>query len=261
MGFAVISDERYIRKTYYLDGGSMEYRRARQAARRKLRKILENADGCVGAVYPVAAICSNGKVAYSSRGLQEDPELRCHEKVHVRARRMLRNWRWRTILPLEESMAYAIQHHVNSKKGEDRADDKIKAAYESGKHSLRLIQCIEHKEKNGIFSASLRALYASADQENKNLAWALDAAANFMFYRECLAVLDSFGLKEGANILFSALMLANKAGLETAWQFLLGHLTPMARIHLKDEVRVAGNSIVVRSPFAPHCHEEDVLLT
>lgn len=261
MGFAVIADRRRIRRTYYLDGGALEYRRARQVARKALDRILETAADCVGAVYPVAAVCSEQKIYYSSQRFSNDEGIRSHETVHVRAHRMLKNPRWRIVYPLEESIAYATQHYVDLKKGRCRVHDKIRSAYNSGKHSLRMIQCIEHGERNGVLSASLRVLYAGADQENRNMAWALDTAANFMLYRECLAVLDSFGLKNGTKILFDALVLANRNGLETAWRFLLDHLTPRERIMLREEVMIAGKAVVITSPFAPRCQEEDVLLT
>ena len=114
--------------------------------------------------------------------------------------------------------------------------------------------------KSGIFGSSLRMLYSDAEQENKNIAWALDVASNYLFYRECLGILTRHGIGRGLAILFDALKFAERKGLAKARQRMMHHLPSEVKKEINEESALAGRLLTVRSPFAPDCITEDIEL-
>ncbi|MBS3067500.1 hypothetical protein J4450_02255 [Candidatus Micrarchaeota archaeon] len=261
LGAIVISDRRHIRASYILDGKNMGYREAKARARTRLRDMLEKRKSRYGVLYDLNAVAGDGKVTYESGETAQKSSIRNHERVHLKVEKILDSKRWRVVMPLEESVAEAIANFIEFNKGADRAEKGIRKGNRFGRHSLIFLQCIDNEETNGILHRSLDILYRSAKtDENRNVAWAFDTAANYMLYRECLAVLGRFGLRKGQEILFEALKIANKRNLQTAWQFLVSQLEKRASDQLIDEIRLDGKPVTIRSPYAPHCYYDDNIL-
>lgn len=261
LGAIVISDRRHIRASYILDGKGMGYREAKSRARTRLRHMLERRKDRFGVVYDLGAFAGDGKVTYESDKTARNVKIRNHEHVHIRVEKMLDSKRWRVVVPLEESVAEAIADFIELDKGANGAEKDARRGNRVGRHSLIFLQCIDNQETDGILHRSLAVLYKSAKtDENRNLAWAFDTAANLMFYRECMAVLERFGLRKGQEILFESLKIANKRDLQTAWQFLLLQLEKNASDRLIDEIKLGGKPVVIRSPYAPRCYYDDEIL-
>ncbi len=261
LGAIVISDRRHIRASYILDGKGMGFREAKSRARTRLRHILEKRKDRFGVVYDLGAFAGDGKVTYESDETARNVKIRNHEHVHLKVERVLDSKRWRVVIPLEESVADAIADFIELSKGSNGTEHEVRKAAMLGRHSLIFLQCIDHRETDGVLHRSLDVLYKRAKtEENRNIAWAFDTAANLMFYRECMAVLERFGLRKGQEILFESLKIANKRDLQIAWQFLLSQLEKSASDRLIDEIKLGGKPVVIRSPYAPRCYYDDEIL-
>jgi hypothetical protein len=262
LGMAVLSDKRYIRATYTLDGRKKPFRKAERLALATFKDLLETHKGMVGVLYEAAAFVDERKVVFSSDIEGIDPNTQSHEEVHVRTDLKKLRERWQVTLPLEESIAYAYGDYiaVNSRTKFTRPSEIRKTEYFS-KHSMRMIQCIEYNVRNsGVFGNSLRNLYKNAEPGNKNLALALDRASNFLFYRECIQMLIEHGPQEGLDLLFRSLKIAATRGLEEGWLDIMNNLSSGSRKRIIDESRLKGRELIIRSPYSRNCETDDIEL-
>jgi len=261
LGMIVLSDKRHIRATHSIDGGKLPMKRARRLAKARFKGLLESNRGMVGVLYEAAAFADERKVVFSSEQESSDPNTNSHEYVHVNVDLKSLRRNWQETLPLEESIAYAFGDYIaiNEGKGYTLPREIREREYLS-KHSMRVIQCIEYDDhRPGIFGSSLRMLYKSAEPGNKNLAWALDVAGNYLFYRECFQVLSEHG-PLGLSILFQSLRLASVHGLGRGWRHLIANINADARHRIIGESELRGRPLRIRSPYAPDCADENIRL-
>jgi hypothetical protein len=260
LGLIVLSDDKSILRNYTIDAKGFEYKRAKKLALRRFRRILTRKPGMHGVLFEVGAF-NEGETVYSSDKEKIDPNYQSHEAIHSRIhyRKMRENWQ--VTMPLEESIAYAYGDYVAVNESERSTPPKdLSGRILLGKHSMRLMQYIDHGAETGVMEESLKALLKDADPEYKNIAWALDAAANYLFYRECLRILEQYGPKDGLSILFDSIKIANELSLEKAWLHMLCHLKSAFEKELVDEVRFGERPIIIRSPYAPECEETELIL-
>ena len=262
LGCIAVSNGRRLTAIIDVDGRKLDPNVAYRRARKRLAEVREQHSG-YAVLYPVSAMCGeDNRIVYSSKKLRKIPSTRRHEEFHAKVNRQMPsiNMRRAACLPLEESIASAIGDSYGLQHNEREIDKVLRRGYLLGLHSMRVIQCIDTGERNGVFGASLSVLYQKARGQNRNITWALDIAANYMFYRECLEVIERFGLKEGEKVLFEALGCAQKYGLPSAWDFLLDALTKRRADELKAEGKVKGTPIIIRTPYASTYSGEYVYL-
>ncbi len=262
LGVIAVSNGRRLTAIIDLDGRKLDPKIAYRRARKRLAEVRKQHDR-YAVLYPVGAMCGEeNKIVYSSKRSKETPSTRRHEEFHAKVNKLLAGVKDRmaACLPIEESIASAIGDSYGLQHNERGIEEVLRRRYLLGLHSMRILQCIDTGERNGVFGASLGILYQKARGQNRNITWALDIAANFMFYRECLKVIERFGLKEGEEILFKALECAEKYGLPSAWNFLLDALTKRRADELRTEIRVNGTPICIRTPYASTYSSEFVYL-
>jgi len=260
LGLIVLSDEKFIRRNYTIDAKGFEYKRAKKLALRRFRRILTRKPGMHGVLFEVGAF-NEGETVYSSDKEKMDPNYQSHEGIHAKVYRRKMRENWQVTMPLEESIAYAYGDYIAVNECDKSTSPKdLSGRILLGKHSLRFMQYIDYNAEPGVMEESLKALLKDADPEYKNIAWALDAAANYLFYRECLRILEQYGPKDGLSILFDSIKIANELSLEKAWLHMLCHLKSALEKELVDEVRFNDRPIIIRSPYAPECEESELIL-
>lgn len=261
LAMAVLSDKRSIKASYSMDGGKLRYDKAARLAMARFKDILDARKGMVGALYEAAAFADERKVVFSSEDDGSDPNTLSHESVHVDVDLKRLRQDWQRTLPLEESVAYAYGDYIALNAGERfTLPREVREREFLSKHSMRVMQCIGYDDRRpGIFGSSLRMLYKSAEDGNKNLAWALDVAANYLFYRECFQLLSEHGAK-GLGMLFQALRLAADDGLKRGWEHIIANISAESVHRIIGEAKLRGRPLLIRSPYAHDCLNEELRL-
>jgi len=260
LGLIVLSDDRLIRRNYTIDAKDLEYKRAKKLAVRRFRRILTRKPGMHGVLFEVGAF-NEGETVYSSDKEKIDPNYQSHEAIHAKVYRRKMRENWQVTMPLEESIAYAYGDYVAVNECDKSTSPRdLSERILLGKHSMLFMQYMDYNAEPTVMEESLKVLYKDADPEFMNLAWALDAAANYLFYRECLRILEQYGPRDGLTILFDSIKIANDLSLEKAWLHILCHLKSAIEKELVDEVRFKDRPIIIRSPYAPECEETELIL-
>jgi len=257
----VLSDRTHIRSTTSIDGKGLPSRQARGIAKEKFRQLLEANPQRAGVLYEVDAFTDDKEIIFNSEREKNDPNTQSHEEIHWTISTKSHGENWQITLPFEESLAYAYGDFIalNSSKRYTKPS-QIRERLALAKHSMRLMQCIDHSIRSAIYKSSLRVLYNDAEPGNKNLAWALDVASNLLFYRECFQIFEEHGVPRGIKILFDSNRIAAEKGLESAWIHVLCHLSASGEAQILRDSRVAGKPIIIRSPYAPDCEDKDIVL-
>jgi len=260
LGLIVLSDDRLIRRNYTIDAKGLEYKRAKKLAVRRFRRILTRKPGMHGVLFEVGAF-NEGETVYSSDKEKIDPNYQSHEAIHAKVYRRKMRENWQVTMPLEESIAYAYGDYIAVNECDKSTSPRdLSGRILLGKHSMLFMQYMDYSAEPTVMEESLKVLYKDADPEFMNLAWALDAAANYLFYRECLRILEQYGPRDGLTILFDSIKIANDLSLEKAWLHILCHLKSAIEKELVDEVRFKDRPIIIRSPYAPECEETELIL-
>ena len=262
LAMAILSDSRSIRHTYSLDGKDMDRKTAKSIAKERFRSLLKRSN-LSGALYEAAAISGEKSVAFAAESFRHDPNTQGHEEIHLRINRTSLRDNWQSTLPLEESIAYAYGDFValNAKKNYTKPRE-LRRRYMLARHCMRLIHFLEDPAANrSKLGNSLRVLYGEADDwRNSNTAFALDTAGNLILYRECLRVLELYGVNKGIRILFDSVRIAQVRGISGAFLHIMLHFDPKTEHELVEEV-CGDEPLFIRSPYADDCTDEDVDLT
>ncbi len=258
---AVYADARAIRLVKDFDGGRRNPRKCRPLARDIVKDDLRRHRGWSAAFYPLKGFEEDGKVVLgASYGKAKDANTRRHEEVHAKAAEEFPRAKWQGTLPLEESIAYAIADCTDVTASPKLAADRIPRLSMYSFEAMRFMQCIAHEVNSNLLAERLSAALRDANKWNRNIAHAFDQAADLLFYRECVKIIERFGLKKGEDVLFEALRLAHEEGLHEAYEFLLKRLRPRVRQELAEGIALPGRPIRVASPYSPSCEVEEVAL-
>ncbi len=255
LAYAVFTDGRLIREEHHFDGHSIPFSKARGIAMEFMRGELRRHPGWKGALYEASAMTEGRKITNNGA---TTVNITNHEAVHVRVNTelVLRRRSWMS-LPMEESMANAIADMIDVIHGRIDAEAKLRLIGSYERDAMRFIQVVAHDADESLIKKVEKRIRTNALKID-NVVDQLDNAANYLLYRECIAILKKFGIDIGTEILFKALTIADREGLNCAWEFLLSHLTRETRGLLTEGIALEGLPIKIVSPYSPRYHVYEV---
>ena len=179
------------------------------------------------------------------------PGVRVHEEFHHRVSSFGLDTDGRT-RPLEESGAYAVESKLmyRSFHKEQEAIAEIKRLRRLGRNSVRFMYAL-HNKMTRLLSSSMRTIKANSYAvEGHRRSIALHAAANYLLYLECLAVLRCRGACDGEKIILDTISIARDFSLDNARKFLLSRIPRSERTHLDETYGVDVRSFRFFSPYS-----------
>ncbi|MDO8554310.1 MAG: hypothetical protein Q7S22_05860 [Candidatus Micrarchaeota archaeon] len=257
---ATFTDGKAIRLISDFDGKGLRTERAKRTARQLVKDELKRHIGWNAIFYPLFGITEDEKVTYSQRKERDKENTIRHEAVHTKVHKEMPNVKFFRVIPLEESVAYAVADFYCRVNGIVQPTERIEKLQRKGFLTMRFMQHVHHDIGGRELESVVEELCKNAERPNKNIAFAFDDAANLLFYRECIAILEKHGLEKGEEILIQAINVTDMQGLHGGWEFILSHLERKKRGELIDGIAIKGKHIVILNPHSPRCDLKEYAL-
>jgi hypothetical protein len=197
---------------------------------------------------------------YSAAEQGKVRRVRYHERFHAMVTRAGLDKDGGRVPEIEESAADACEITRMLGKGAQSAYAEHRIYTACSEHSVRFLFSLDHPGREDMLLAAVGGLVrngsrvlggAEAAVDGNSFAVAMGYAPYYLFYRECMAVLRRWGLKDGEKILMDAVAADGENGPDAARRFVLGKLRSGVRDRINDSYGVDLRGYRFRSLFSP----------
>ncbi|MDD5339987.1 MAG: hypothetical protein PHV13_01925 [Candidatus ainarchaeum sp.] len=187
-------------------------------------------------------------------------EVRYHERFHAMVTQAGLDTDDGRVAEIEESAANACEITRMLGKGAQSAYAEHRIYTACSEHSVRLLFSLDHPGMEDMLLAAVGGLVRNGSRaegggeaavDGSSFAVAMGYAPYYLFYRECMAVLRRWGLKDGEKILMDAVAEDGENGPDAARRFVLGKLDYSVRDRINDSYGVDLRGYRFRSLFSP----------
>jgi hypothetical protein len=158
--------------------------------------------------------------------------------------------------PLEESAAYAYETMAELRgKAMARA---IRRYGTLARHSLRFLFALDRGGHEEVLVESVAQLCKERPKAlaGDDIAIAINSAVDCMFYLECMAVLQRWGLGKGEKILLEAVGVSDEKGADAGRRFLMERLTRKTRDKINASYGINLDGFRFRSLYSPNVKDD-----